>query len=138
MRDAVAGIANQLPDDADESRIVKADADADAIMRLAVLSNSLPIEEDLTTLVDDRIADRIAAVEGVADVDLSGERERLVYIDVRPDELATRGLTLGDVSNALAKRRSTSPRGSWNRRLRNSWCAPTPGSRRRRPSAPFS
>ncbi len=58
IRDAVAGIANQLPDDADESRIVKADADADAIMRLAVLSNTLPIE-DLTTLVDDRIADRV-------------------------------------------------------------------------------
>ncbi|WP_182085424.1 efflux RND transporter permease subunit [Aureimonas sp. ME7] len=111
IRDAVAGIANQLPDDADESRIVKADADADAIMRLAVLSSTLRIE-DLTTLVDDRIADRIAAVEGVADVDLSGERQRLVYVDVRPDELATRGLTLGDVSTALSNAAFDQPAGS--------------------------
>jgi len=111
IRDAVAGIANSLPDDADESRIVKADADADAIMRLAVLSSALPIE-DLTTLVDDRIADRIAAVEGVADVDLSGDRERLIYVDVRPEELATRGLTLGDVSTALGNAAFDQPAGS--------------------------
>ncbi|WP_062012549.1 efflux RND transporter permease subunit [Aureimonas sp. AU4] len=111
VRDAVAGVANRLPDDADESRIVKADADADAIMRLAVLSETLPIEE-LTTLVDDRIADRIAAVEGVADVELSGERERLVYVDVRPDELATRGLTLGDVATALGNASFDRPAGS--------------------------
>ncbi|RIY02146.1 efflux RND transporter permease subunit [Aureimonas flava] len=110
VRDAVAGIANQLPDDADESRIVKADADADPIMRLAVLSSTLPIE-DLTTLVDDRIADRVAAVEGVADVDLSGERERLIYVDVRPDELATRGLTLADVSAALGNAAFDQPAG---------------------------
>lgn len=81
VRDAVAGIANQLPDDADESRIVKADANADSIMRVAVLSSTLRIEQ-LTTLVDDRIADRIAAVEGVADVTLSGEREQLIYLSL--------------------------------------------------------
>ncbi len=106
-------------------------------MRLAVLSNSLPIE-DLTTLVDDRIADRIAAVEGVADVDLSGERERLVYIDVRPDELATRGLTLGDVSNALANASFDQPAGQLESPTQNLVVRPMPGSRRRRPSAPFS
>ncbi|WP_062203933.1 efflux RND transporter permease subunit [Aureimonas sp. AU12] len=111
VRDAVAGIANQLPDDADESRIVKADANADSIMRVAVLSSTLRIEQ-LTTLVDDRIADRIAAVEGVADVTLSGEREQLIYVDVRPDELATRGLTLGDVSTALGNAAFDEPAGS--------------------------
>ncbi len=111
VRDAVAGIANSLPDDADEARIVKADADADAIMRLAVLSSALRIE-DLTTLVNDRIADRVAAVEGVANVEPSGDREKLVYIDIRPDDLATRGLTLADVSTALANASFDQPAGS--------------------------
>ncbi|MBB3996194.1 efflux RND transporter permease subunit [Aureimonas pseudogalii] len=111
VRDAVAGIANRLPEDADESRIVKADANADSIMRLAILSDSMKIE-DLTTLVEDRIADRVAAVEGVADVTLSGEREKLIYVDVRPDELATRGLTLADVTAALGNAAFDQPAGS--------------------------
>ncbi|KHJ55868.1 multidrug transporter AcrB [Aureimonas altamirensis] len=111
VTNAVAAIANRLPDDADEPRIVKADADADAMMRLAVLSPHMRIE-DMTDLVDDQIANRIAAVEGVAEVTLTGERERQVYIDIRPDELATRGLTLGDLSNALANASMDVPAGA--------------------------
>ncbi|WP_336739001.1 efflux RND transporter permease subunit [Aureimonas altamirensis] len=111
VTNAVAAIANRLPDDADEPRIVKADADADAMMRLAVLSPDMRIE-DMTDLVDDQIANRIAAVEGVAEVTLTGERERQVYIDIRPDELATRGLTLGDLSNALANASLDVPAGA--------------------------
>ncbi|MCW4113727.1 efflux RND transporter permease subunit [Aurantimonas sp. MSK8Z-1] len=100
MRDAVGRIANQLPDEAESPRIVKADADAQAVMRLAVAAPSMPIEA-LTELVNDRIADRLAAVEGVADVQVYGDRERLIYVDVDPDRLATRGLTLADVAAAL-------------------------------------
>ncbi|KAA0972317.1 efflux RND transporter permease subunit [Aureimonas fodinaquatilis] len=111
VTNAVAAIANRLPDDADEPRIVKADADADAIMRLAVLSPSMKIE-DLTTLVDDQIADRIAAVEGVAEVTLSGDREQQIYIDIRADELATRGLTLTDLTDALANASMDVPAGA--------------------------
>ncbi|WP_102958780.1 efflux RND transporter permease subunit [Mangrovicella endophytica] len=111
MRDAVARIRNQLPDDADEPRIVKADADAQPIMRIAVVAPTMKIE-DLTTLVEDRISDRIAAVEGVADVQLSGARERLIYVDIDPDRLATRGLTMADVSRALANVALDVPAGS--------------------------
>ena len=57
VRDAVSRITNQLPDDADAPRIVKADANADAIMRLAVTSDTLSVE-DLTILVEDEIVER--------------------------------------------------------------------------------
>ncbi|GGE19672.1 multidrug transporter AcrB [Aureimonas endophytica] len=111
VRDAVSRLANTLPDEADEPRIVKADADADPIMRLAVLAPGLPIEE-LTTLVEDRIADQLAAVEGVADIQLSGERERIVYVDIDPDQLATRGLSVADVASALRNVALDVPAGS--------------------------
>lgn len=119
VTNAVAAIANRLPDDADEPRIVKADADADAMMRLAVLSPDRRIE-DLTDLVDDQISNRIAAVEGVAEVTLSGDRERQVFIDIRPDELSTRGLTLADLTSALSNAALDVPAGaleSANQRL---------------------
>ncbi|WP_082536960.1 MULTISPECIES: efflux RND transporter permease subunit [unclassified Aureimonas] len=111
VRDAISRISNSLPDEAEEPRIVKADADAQPIMRLAVLAPNMAIE-DLTTLVEDRISDQLAAVEGVADLQLTGERERLIYVDIEPDRLATRGLTLGDVSTALANVALDVPAGS--------------------------
>ena len=40
MRDAVGRVVNGLPDDADAPRIVKADANADAVIRLAVTSDT--------------------------------------------------------------------------------------------------
>ena len=111
VRNAVSRIANSLPEGAEEPRIVKADADASAIMRLAVTAPGLSIE-DLTTLVEDRIADQLAAVEGVADLQIYGEREKVIYVDVDPDKLATRGLTLGTVSTALQNAALDVPAGS--------------------------
>ncbi len=111
VRNAVSRIANSLPEGAEEPRIVKADADASAIMRLAVTAPGLSIEE-LTTLVEDRIADQLAAVEGVADLQIYGEREKVIYVDVDPDKLATRGLTLGTVSTALQNAALDVPAGS--------------------------
>ena len=111
VRDAVGRVANQLPENAEEPRIVKADADAQAIMRLAVTAPQMAIE-DLTTLVDDRIADQLAAVEGVADVQIYGERERQIFVDLQPDRLATRGLTVGNVATALQNAALDVPAGS--------------------------
>ena len=111
VRDAVSRISNQLPEGADEPRIVKADADAQAIMRLAVTAKNVKIE-DLTTLVEDRIADQLAAVDGVADLQIYGEREKLIYVDIDPDKLATRGLTLGNVATSLQNAAMDVPAGS--------------------------
>ncbi|MDY8107888.1 efflux RND transporter permease subunit [Fulvimarina sp. 2208YS6-2-32] len=101
VRDAVSRVADSLPENADNPEVVKADADAQAIMRLAVTAPNMQIE-DLTTLVEDRIADQLAAVEGVADLRIYGERERQIFVDVQPDRLATRGLTIADIANALS------------------------------------
>ena len=91
MRDAVGRVANQLPDDADAPRIVKADANADAVMRLAVTSDTMSVE-DMTILVEDQIEDALAAVPGVADVQVYGDREKIFRIDVDQAKLASLGL----------------------------------------------
>jgi HAE1 family hydrophobic/amphiphilic exporter-1 len=110
-RDAIGRIGNQLPDDADEPRIVKADSDSQAIMRLAVTSATLSMD-DLTQLVNNEIVDRLAAVEGVADVELYGDQEKVFRVDVNQAALAGRGLTVGDVSNALESAALDVPAGS--------------------------
>jgi len=111
VRDAIGRVTNQLPDDADEPQIIKADSDSQPIMRLAVTSSTLSME-DLTKLVDDEIIDRLAAVDGVADVELYGDQEKVFRVDLNQAALASRGLTVTDVSNALANAALDVPAGS--------------------------
>ncbi|MCL6708551.1 efflux RND transporter permease subunit [Pseudomonas sp. R2.Fl] len=111
VRDAISRVTNQLPDDADDPRIVKADSDSQAIMRLAVTSSTLSME-DLTLLVDNEITDRLAAVDGVADVELYGDQEKIFRVDLNQEALASRGLTVADVSDALETAALDVPAGS--------------------------
>jgi HAE1 family hydrophobic/amphiphilic exporter-1 len=111
MRDAVSRIINQLPEDIDAPRIVKADANADAIMRLAVTSDSMSVE-DMTIIVEDQILDALSAVPGVADVQVYGDREKIFRVDINQAKVASHGLTIADIANALATVAFDTPAGS--------------------------
>ncbi len=110
VRDAVARIVNQLPEGSDEPEVVKADANAQAVMRIAVTSDGRSPQE-LTAIVQDRIEDRLISVEGVADLQIYGDRTPIFRIDIDQLELASRGLTLGDMQGALANVAYDSPAG---------------------------
>ncbi|MCF3640976.1 efflux RND transporter permease subunit [Rhizobium sp. TRM95111] len=111
VRDALGRVTNQIPDGADEPRVVKADADSQPIMRLALTSDRLSME-DLTLLAENEIADRLAAVEGVADVAVYGEQEKVFRVDVDQAKLASRGLTIADLHDALSTASFDVPAGS--------------------------
>jgi hydrophobic/amphiphilic exporter-1 (mainly G- bacteria), HAE1 family len=99
-RDAVARIANDLPASADQPQIVKADANADAVMRIAVTSDTRS-PQDLTRIVRDQVEDRLISIPGVADLQVYGDREAIFRVDIDQLELASRGLTLADMARAL-------------------------------------
>ncbi|TKT77562.1 efflux RND transporter permease subunit [Aquamicrobium sp. LC103] len=111
MRDAVARVQNQLPDDADPPRIVKADANAQAIVRLAITSDTMSVH-DMTVLVEDQIVDSFASIPGVADVQLFGDRDKIFRIDINQSMLASLGLTVADVRSALDSMAFDTPAGS--------------------------
>jgi HAE1 family hydrophobic/amphiphilic exporter-1 len=111
MRDAISRVQNDLPDDADVPRIVKADANANAVMRLAVTSDAMPIQ-DLTVFVEDQIVDALSAVPGVADVQIFGDRAKIFRVDINQARLSALGLTVADVRNALASVAFDTPAGS--------------------------
>ena len=56
----------------------------------------VPIEE-LTRVVNDQVVDKLAAIDGVADVQLSGDRDPLVRVIIDPDALAARHLGVNDL-----------------------------------------
>lgn len=58
IRDAIGRIRNALPDGVAEPRIIKADSDSDAVMRISVTSRTRSVQ-DLTRLVEDLVEDRL-------------------------------------------------------------------------------
>ena len=111
MRDAISRVQNNLPNDADVPRIVKADANADAVLRLAVTSDSMTVQ-DMTVLVEDEIVDALASVPGVADVQVYGDRDKIFRVDIDQTKLASLGLTVADIQAALGSIAFDTPAGS--------------------------
>jgi HAE1 family hydrophobic/amphiphilic exporter-1 len=100
VRDATARIVARFPDGVDPPTIVKADANASAIMQLSVTSQTLS-RDDLTNLVDNQISEALSAVPGVADLQIYGEQAKVFTIDVDQNKLASAGLTVGNIQTAL-------------------------------------
>jgi hydrophobic/amphiphilic exporter-1 (mainly G- bacteria), HAE1 family len=111
LKDAISRISRDLPEDADDPRVIKADDNADAVMRLAVTSDRFSVQ-DITIFVEDDVVDRIAAVPGVADVSIYGDRDKIFRVDIDQNKLASRGLTIADLANSLSSASFDAPAGS--------------------------
>ncbi|MEY8829280.1 efflux RND transporter permease subunit [Sedimentitalea sp. XS_ASV28] len=119
VRDAVGRVRDDLPQEADTPEVEKSDADADPVMRLAITSDRMTTAE-ITDYVDRFIADRLATLDGVASLQIYGERSFAVRIWLDRRALAARGLTVSDVEQALRRNNVELPAGevtSRNRQL---------------------
>jgi multidrug efflux pump len=119
VRDAVGRARGDLPDEADEPQVVKSDADGDPVMRLAVTSSRMSTAE-ITDYIDRYIIDRLATIDGVANIDIYGERPFAVRIWIDRRALAARNLTVADVQDAILRNNLELPAGeveSVNRQL---------------------
>ena len=79
VREAVSRITRRLPERVEQVFVIKADDDAQGVISLAVQSDSL-LEENLTRIVEQDIVPILIAIDGVADVQLSGSRKRVLRI----------------------------------------------------------
>lgn len=112
VREAVSRISRRLPDRVEQVLVVKADDDSDSIVNVAVLSDTL-MEEEITRIVEKDIIPPLISIEGVADVQLSGSRQRLLRVVVDPLRLTSYGLSVTDVANVLRRASFDVPAGSF-------------------------
>lgn len=112
VREAVARVENRLPDGVEDLFVVKSEQDANPVVDVAVWSDSRPIDE-LTRLVEDAVATEFTALDGVAEVVLFGDRERVLRVEVRPDRLAAFELSIGEVAAVLEAAQFDVPVGSF-------------------------
>jgi multidrug efflux pump len=110
VRDKVARALARLPEQADTPVVAKVDGDSRPILWIALASDRLsPL--DLTDLARRRIVDRLAIVEGVAQVIISGERRFSMRVWLDRQSLAARNLTVQDIEEAIRRENVELPGG---------------------------
>ncbi|MFW5681134.1 MAG: efflux RND transporter permease subunit [Pseudomonadota bacterium] len=110
VRDAVGRVRADLPADAEEPNIVKSDADADPVMRIAISSERWSAAQ-ITDYAERFLVDRLATIDGVASIEIYGERRYAVRIWLDRRAMAARNLTVADVEAALRRSNVELPAG---------------------------
>jgi multidrug efflux pump len=110
VRDRVARVRGDLPDDIEEPVVSKVEADAEPILYLA-FSSDRHSDLEITDFADRVVQDRLQTLPGVADVPIYGERRYAMRIWLDRDRLAAYGLTTQDVEAALIAQNAEIPAG---------------------------
>lgn len=116
---ALNAVARLLPTDLPAPPVYNKVNPADApVVTLAVTSSSVPLPQ-VRGLVDTRIAQRLSQISGVGLVSVAGGQRPAVRISVTPQALASYGLTLADVRNAITSANVNQPKGTLSGPLRS-------------------
>ncbi|MFH1644926.1 MAG: efflux RND transporter permease subunit, partial [Candidatus Omnitrophota bacterium] len=100
VREKFARIRNKLPEQIEKPVIAKFEQQDKPVLIVAVTGLGYT-PEILRRLVDETIKERILRVEGVANVDVGGGRERKILVEVDQRKLQAYRLPIGRVVNAL-------------------------------------
>ncbi len=108
-REIVSQVSRRLPDDVDDPTVTKSDSNADPIIRLALLGTKSLAE--MTAFAEGAIYDRLSVIDGIAEVTVRGNQAYEFRVNVAMPSLLSRGLTMDDLSDAIATLRDDTPLG---------------------------
>jgi len=101
VRDAIDIVQREIPDEADDSRIFKFDVSQFAILVYGVRATAS--YSDLSDILDDRVANPLESIPGVATVRAIVPLNRQVNVHLNREHLASHNLTPLDVVHAIAR-----------------------------------
>ena len=111
VRDRVSGILRQLPQEADPPDVQKADASEEVVLWLRLSSDSKSAME-MTDYIERYLIDRFSSIDGVARIQIGGQRTPAMRVWLDRRAIAARGLTVGDIERAVRSENVESPAGS--------------------------
>ncbi len=117
VRDRIAGIQDDLPEEADPPEVQKVDSNDDVIVWQNLTSTRMSVPE-LTDYAQRYLVDQYSALDGVARIRVGGGLEYAMRIWIDRQELAARNLTVGDIESALRAENIELPAGSLESRER--------------------
>ncbi|MDZ4673640.1 MAG: efflux RND transporter permease subunit [Gemmatimonadota bacterium] len=110
VRDAISAIRNDLPPEMEEPLIKKMNDTDLPIVSLALTSPTRGRRE-LTQLADPGITREIRSINGVAEVTVTGQQERELTVELRPDAMQAAGVSVTQVVLALQTQNLAAPVG---------------------------
>ena len=109
---AIGKASKQLPPDMPTPPIYQKVNPADQpVLYLAVTSETLPLST-VNEYADTLMAQRISMINGVAQVQIFGEQKFAVRVQLDPQALASRGLGINEVADAVRKENVNLPTGT--------------------------
>ncbi|MCM2272278.1 MAG: efflux RND transporter permease subunit, partial [candidate division Zixibacteria bacterium] len=99
VREKIAGIRNDLPDDIEEPIVSQYDPTAQPIISIAISGKRTP--KDITEIAKNRIKKRLESVKGVGAVNLIGGSEREILISLDPYKMESKQITTSAVHGAI-------------------------------------
>lgn len=100
VREKIATIRGNLPDDIDEPIVTQFDFNSKPIMSI-VLTGKRPLQ-DITQIAKDKVKARLETINGVGNVELVGGYDREILVALAPDKMESYDITVHDVQNAIA------------------------------------
>jgi multidrug efflux pump len=110
VRDRVARVRRELPEETEAPVVARQDADAAPILWLALFGGNLD-QVAISSLAETRVKDRLAKLPGVSDVYLNGEKRHSIRVWLDNGRLTAHGLTVADVAAALDRENVDVPSG---------------------------
>lgn len=110
VRDAVARAQRRLPDEADDPIVYKDNGTGEASIYIN-LSSSVMDRTQLTDYTDRVLNDRFSLISGVSSVQISGGLYKVMYVKLKPELMAGRGVTTTDITSALKSENVENPGG---------------------------
>ena len=100
VRNAIAQIRGNLPEGILEPQVIRVDAENDPIMVMSAQTTDMTLEQ-LSWYIDNTVAKRLLAVEGVASVERGGGVDRTIRVILDPAALQAQGVTAAQVNQQL-------------------------------------
>jgi multidrug efflux pump len=111
VRDRVSGILRQLPQEADPPDVQKADASEEVVLWLQLSSDTMNAIQ-LTDYAERFLVDRFSSIDGVARIQIGGQRTPAMRVWLDRRAIAARGLTVGDIERAVRAENVETPAGN--------------------------
>ncbi|CAN0570599.1 unnamed protein product, partial [Ectocarpus sp. 12 AP-2014] len=111
VRDRISGALRNLPDDADNPEVTKADSSEEIVVWLSLSGEDYSITE-LTDYANRYLVDSLSVQPGVARVRVGGGSDYAMRVWLNRNALAARGLTVSDIEDALRAENVELPAGS--------------------------
>ena len=108
VKSKLDALSTEFPDDMKQPVVEKLNPLQQSVIDIAIYGDDTRELYEYTT---DTLANKITGIKGVANVNVFGGLKRAIRIEMSPDEMAARGVTIVDIVSALGNKNLNVPGG---------------------------